>query len=475
MKMKEQRLSNDSSLCVPYLLGCHATEVSEITSPNFSTTTIQQTSSTLFSRISKGIVDALSPPAFDYSPSTINAADYFFEECNLDDCNDGHGKSSSPTYALHTQRVPPEPKVDPKSKSVSWVISPSMQSAKSSNFDMKARKTELVEHPSIVPSCSPRSAVTSKSLHPKTAENAVLGEQPSTLSSSSPREEWRGVVDPESGRTYYYNRRTRISKWRLPKDATLVKSRTEISVTTEQKTPLAPHLMLDEINAAILQPSSNEDQRRSSQRRRNEAHSLMQESSERSMTSLLTSGCEQGNAVEEKKPLPQDCTHFAVFCLYCGVQCKTIEILRLHLSVCDGFSYLARHGLSTQIELESTLFHAWSHISSDRLITALEEESQLRGLNLHTTEEDDVKVSKVATYRLRTEVDVNACIAEKKICPFCNEGFAYGNEFSSHLLRCSVRRRLRKQRRSLVSVERELSPTVTQKERVTPGRRMPWE
>lgn len=466
MKMKEQRLSNDSSLCVPYLLGCHATEVSEITSPKFSTTTIQQTSSTFFSRISKGIVDALSPPAFD-SPSTINAADYFFEECNLDDCNDG--------------------KIDPKSKSVSWVISPSMQSAmtsKSSNFDMKARKIELVEHPSIVPSCSPRSAVTSKSLHPKTAENAVLREQPSTVTSSSPREEWREVVDPESGRTYYYNRRTRISKWRLPKGATLVNKGSSRIVTTEQKTPLAPHLMLDEINAAILQPPSNEDQRRSSQqhRRRNEAHSLMQESSERSMTSLLTSNCEQGNAVEEKKPLPQDCTHFAVFCLYCGVQCKTIEILRLHLSVCDQLSYLARHGLSTQIELESTLFHAWSHLvslteisSSDRLITALEEESQLRGLNLHTSEEDDVKVSKVATYKLRTEVDVNACIAEKKICPFCNEGFAYGNEFSSHLIRCSVRRRIRKQRRSLVSVERELSPTVPQKERVTPGRRMPWE
>jgi len=447
MKMKERRLSNDSSLCVPFLLGCHATEVSEITSPNFSTT-IQQTSSTLFSRISKGIVDALSPPAFD-SPSTINAADYFFEECNLDDCNDGHGTSSSPTSALHTQRVPPEPKVDPKSKSVSWVISPSMQSA-----------------------------MTSKS------SNAVLGEQPSTVSSSSPREEWREVVDPESGRTYYYNRRTRISKWRLPKDATLVKKGSSRSLTTEQKTPLALHLSLSEINTAILQPSSNEDQRRSSQkhRRRNEAHSLVQESSERSMTSLLTSDCEQGNAVEEKKPLPQDCTHFAVFCLYCGVQCKTIEILRLHLGVCDQFSYLARHGLSTQIELESTLFHAWSHLvslteisSSDRLITALEEESQLRGLNLHTTEEDDVKVSKVATYKLRTEVDVNACIAEKKICPFCNEGFAYGNEFSSHLLRCSVRRRIRKQRRSLVSVERELSPTVPQKERVTPGRRMPWE
>jgi hypothetical protein len=199
------------------------------------------------------------------------------------------------------------------------------------------------------------------------------------------------------------------------------------------------------------------------------------------MTSLLTSNCQEENIVEEKKSLPQDCTHFAVFCLYCGVQCASIEILRLHLSVCDQFSYLAKHELSTQIELESTLFHAWSHLvslteisSCDRPITALEEESQIQGLNLlHTVvEEDDVKMPGVAASKPRTEVDVNA---EKKICPFCNEDFAYGNELSSHLLRCSVRRRIRKQRRSTVSVVRDLSPTIPPKERVTPGRRMPWE
>ena len=151
--MKEQRLSSDSSLCVPFLLGCHTTVVSEITSPNFPTTQ-QHTSGTLFSRISKGIVDALSPPAFD-SPSTINAHDYFFEECNLDDCNDGYVMSSAPTSALQqTQHVQQKPKVDPilKSKSVSWVISPStknVMTSKSLHPEMKARKLKPVEqHPS---------------------------------------------------------------------------------------------------------------------------------------------------------------------------------------------------------------------------------------------------------------------------------------------------------------------------------------
>jgi hypothetical protein len=369
------------------------------------------------------------------------------------------------------------------------VISPSTKSvmtSKSLHPEMKARKLEPIEqHPSDGSGCSPRSAVTSKSLHPETAENAVLTEEPSTMSCSSQIHEWRETVDPESGRTYYYNRRTRISKWRLPKGATLVKKGSSRSVTTEQKSPLAPqHHRLDEINVAELQPSSNEDQLRSSQqhRRRNEAQSLTQENSERSMTSLLTSDCHEENVVNEKKP--KDCTHFAVFCLYCGVQCASIEILRVHLSVCDQFSYLAKHELSTQIELESTLFHAWSHLvslteisSSDRPITALEEESQIQGLNLQhkVIEEDDVIMPGVAASKSRTEVDVNTCIAEKKICPFCNEDFAYGNEFSSHLLRCSVRRRIRKQRRSTVSVVRDLSPTIPPKERVTPGRRMPWE
>jgi hypothetical protein len=92
-------------------------------------------------------VDALSPPAFD-SPSTINADDYFFDECNLDDCNDGYVVSSVPTSALQ------QPIVDPilKSKSVSWVISPStknVMTSKSLHPEMKARKLKPVEqHPS---------------------------------------------------------------------------------------------------------------------------------------------------------------------------------------------------------------------------------------------------------------------------------------------------------------------------------------
>eukprot|EP00984_Skeletonema_dohrnii_P012071 scaffold4857_cov132-Skeletonema_dohrnii-CCMP3373.AAC.1 len=38
-------------------------------------------------------------------------------------------------------------------------------------------------------------------------------------------DEWREVTDPISGKTYYYNRLTRVSKWKLPKGAVLRQKR----------------------------------------------------------------------------------------------------------------------------------------------------------------------------------------------------------------------------------------------------------
>eukprot|EP00956_Cyclotella_meneghiniana_P020356 scaffold35766_cov62-Cyclotella_meneghiniana.AAC.6 len=52
-------------------------------------------------------------------------------------------------------------------------------------------------------------------------------------SRSSKRDEWKEVVDLETGRIYNYNQMTRASKWKLPKWEVLVKSKKVSSVTNQ--------------------------------------------------------------------------------------------------------------------------------------------------------------------------------------------------------------------------------------------------
>ena len=57
-----------------------------------------------------------------------------------------------------------------------------------------------------------------------TSKTISLTSSEGEVSKNAP-DEWREVVDPESGRSYFYNRRTRVSKWKLPKGAILRQKR----------------------------------------------------------------------------------------------------------------------------------------------------------------------------------------------------------------------------------------------------------
>lgn len=583
---KEQRWSNDSDACVPFLLDCHVRgDVSEITSPHFQADKHTFLAASLFSRISRGISDALSPasPVFD-SPSTINAEDFLFEERSVHNWND-HQRchqeaSASPilssgglTPGLRSQREGHISEsnhytrsIDAPLKSFSHVDLTKKKIVGEGNKNSSPTQIQRrVKSVSWVISPSTQSPVSSKISHPE-AKKSDLGEdsnntlQALATSSSFTRageDHWREVVDPESGRTYYYNRKTRMSKWRLPKGATLIKKAScrrhhqsyEPIVTTdriqldEPMTPQRNHRR-DEIGVAKLRigHSSDEDLSKSSQQvsthqpaflhkgcqlRMQQQSASRQQNRTREESKLKSHGnelseiiqqsppcqqiysqenfsapsdknekkfnCDQSYATGETKlphfKLPQDCTPDAVFCLYCGLKCGSTAFLGSHhLPQCDKFAYMQRQGLSTQIELESILFRAWSkigsstenrspeHASSHRPITASEDHTRILPPSYHTFEEDDVKEFGFAFNKpqtLRKEADANAnCFVEKKTCPFCDEVLTYGYELSSHLLKCAVRRRMRKQRRSTVVCSQ---PPPLWRECVTPGRRMPWE
>ncbi len=389
-----------------------------------------------------------------------------------------------------------------KGNSVSWVISPSTQSPTTSEIS------------------SPNTKNFDSGVDPYQSSQAV------TAAPSSSIDQWREVVDPESERTYYYNRKTRASKWRLPNGAKLMTKAScqPAMLHYEQSTPQQSHTR-DEIGMTELRVrySSNESEPNSNRRAATHPHrnrkdrqprvrqdsaspqknrpreeskqksqgivyyeKKQQSSSRQKHRSREEFGApadynnghrefDQSDAAGETKPshsmFPQDWTPDAVFCLYCGLKCESRTIFgSQHLPQCNKFAYIQRHGLSTtHIELERILFRAWSKIgnysddcspdqaSSHRLVAGSND------LRYHPLEEEDA---------ITNSRSKNYGAVEMKTCPFCEKALAHGNEFSAHLLKCTVRIRMRKQRRS---INKEDIAPPPRRECVTPGRRMPWE
>ncbi|KAL3816392.1 hypothetical protein ACHAXA_008362 [Cyclostephanos tholiformis] len=513
---------SDDATCVPFFISQHAHgDVSGITSPQLhmrNHTLRKPDSASLFSRISKGISDALSPAALNFDSSTINAEDFLFEERSVNNWNihqRNHNVSSgshnlsfgslSPDlrsqYVGHiceSNHVEPSFEVPsksfsyvdskkqfpqntemltgkiqrrakdlrantiPKSKSVSWVISPSTQSPTSSKM-------------------SPSNTMTlDPDVDPNNFLQALAGAPNSTHSGF---DIWREVVDPESGRKYYYNRKTRTSKWYLPKGAKLMKKFSpQPTISYKKLTPHQSHTRDEELR---IERSSNKIEPKSDQQTathplpRQESKPKSQgidyfEEKQQSLSSrrrekfdapghYSNKDCDvdQSDAAGETglthSAFPQDWMPDDVFCLYCGLKCESAAIFGSHhLPQCDKFTYMQRHGLlANHIELERVLFRAWSKIGSSTANSSPEQ-----------ADEDDVKVE--ATHNKPQ----NCGVDEKKICPFCDEVFAHGCEFSAHLLKCTVRMRMRKQRRSIIKKEGHSPPS---RECMTPGRRMPWE
>jgi hypothetical protein len=100
-----------------------------------------------------------------------------------------------------------------------------LQSIDSIDVDEKERKSNL--HHGADQNCKPIVNVSfDTSRNSRSEQTSVLLNSSRTshqIDNSSKKDEWKEVIDPESRRTYYYNRKTRVSKWKLPKGAVLAK------------------------------------------------------------------------------------------------------------------------------------------------------------------------------------------------------------------------------------------------------------
>ena len=299
-------------------------------------------------------------------------------------------------------------------------------------------------------------------------------------SSSSKRDEWKEVVDPETGRNYYYNRMTRASKWKLPKGAVLVKSnkkssKSQVSSVTNQqgrtvKSAIQTHDNL--VDLLKYKGSSAYAQTRQQTIEPNET-----ENEETKNEDVPTP--EKAVVVESNNfKSPQDCGPSRsdnFFCMYCGLSCS-IESLGAHLSQCSF-----EVDSSTRMKLEKIVIDTLS-IKSARLTAADAAYSSYSESNEWDTTADEASISmqkdKSTPNKPYQHKRVDEYIeVEVKTCPFCRDEFCHGNQFSNHLLRCSERRRAKEKRRAK-KVQHEVIScprTLVETRRSTPGRKLPWE
>ena len=502
--------------------------VSEITSPFEE----QSYGSSLFSRLSRGqrtshqdrSQSSPSSPEgghLDYL-STINSTEESIHReesksnSSVSDKQPQRVQGTGTDYSLSNSRANDDESYsmmfssnDQNDKSISWDISP-----------MKEHKTTS--------RCSISTGIQSSARNTTRPQLEVTMVTASTDTSSrvANDNEWRQVEDTE-GRTYYYNRKTRVSKWHLPPGAVVVKKKVSNKSYDSQllKTPKQP--MSRQLNhsrqndeSAIANHSPAKVKISKSQQSV-ATYDDYNEHKEGDCDSYSSDGGYSSVAEDEslenitnrlqipdiKSPQDASPSCDALYCVYCGVKCDTTTVLAHHLTTCKAFEQLQLHGQSTQMEIESLLFKAWSQIgnstgvpsimptiqptvkhsfnqeevrySSPQKFEALSYNETFSGGNDVTSSYEQTYVAAAppktptSTRKARREVENVYCI-EKKSCPFCQLEFNKGNELSSHLLKCKARKSARKQRR-----KKKESPPVSPYEPrslrkpVTPGRRMP--
>lgn len=316
-----------------------------------------------------------------------------------------------------------------------------------------------------------RSINTSKTISLTSSEGEVSINAP---------DEWREVVDPESGRSYFYNRRTRVSKWKLPKGAILRQKKNSSFVSA-----------VTDVTAESVKVQGSMEREVTESDERSLSNHVSTNNADNRGTTTITAAIQSvspndasahvnsGAVTTSQFKSPQDTTIStpSLFCLYCGVKTTSLQELESHLNQCSSFIKIQQEPdlLSTQMQLEGLLFSVWSKIRSNGKPTTAGVsgsydlfQSPFKYDSRVVDEGGDYTFSP-PKYNVRehsSKVNDDDCI-EKKTCPFCEDTLVGGDQFSSHLLVCKERKRRRNMRRE------ESSPRFRTPR--TPGRRMPWE
>ena len=203
-------------------------------------------------------------------------------------------------------------------------------------------------------------------------------------------DEWRNATDDKSGRTYYYNRRTRETRWKLPPNAIFVprKEKTKTSSENASSSLLGP---LESSSSAPVASGANaatkvEQDARKGTEERMENVCAQEPPKHNILTPLPGAGRQEdlcsppvvstpaagirssqsrSDSRSHSRHLPctsnqrQNADDHPIFCLYCASSCDSIGGMADHLLECEAYmSMLAKHPRA-QRRLEDTMLRTW--------------------------------------------------------------------------------------------------------------------
>jgi len=418
-------------------------DVSEITSP-FEEENRQSYGSSLFSRLSRGqrtspkqdrSQSSQSSPEdrqFDYL-STINSAEESIHReesksnSSVPDKQPQRVQGTGADYSLSNSRANDESysmmfSSNENDKSISWEISP-----------MKEHKTTSRGSISTGIQSNDRFNTTRPQL-----EVTMITSSTDTSSRVANENEWRQVDDVE-GRTYYYNRKTRVSKWHLPPGAVVVKRKVssrsyDSQLLRSPKQPMSRQLNHSQQNDKSAIANHSPAKVKISKSQQSVAtYDDHDEHKEGDCDSYSSDGNYSSVAAEEESleistnrlqihdiKSPQDPSP-ALYCVYCGVKCDTATVLGHHLTSCKAFEHMQVHGQSTQMEIESLLFKAWSQIGNSTGVSSIM--PTIQPIVDHLSNQEEVRYSSPKRSQIGNSTAVSHSFIPTTIQPSVDHSF----------------------------------------------------
>ena len=265
----------------------------------------------------------------------------------------------------------------------------------------EAVDTLLKMHP--LPSTTKKGARQQQHQTTEVGTNKVQKEEEDVAAEAKVVDEWRNATDPKSGRTYYYNRRTRETRWKLPANAILIPRKGNMMTAEKKKEQGAQKSVSSghERSSDSTTTSSTARQTKSGCSRsplnnlnnftppRDEGSGLDKDTLFRPVDSATGSAIRpevaastplQGVVTTTPAPPPaaasavpthshsqpyshhrqrQNADDHSMFCIYCASRCGSIDGMADHLLECGAYmSMLAKHPRA-QRRLEDMMLRTW--------------------------------------------------------------------------------------------------------------------
>jgi hypothetical protein len=321
-------------------------------------------------------------------------------------------------------------------------------------------------------------------------------------------DQWREVFDENTGKTYYYNRRTRESSWHLPSNGNLVEKRRYVrndALNNPQSSSISVHEVsmggMSEDSVAFQQElydADMSDQNTFSQSTDTSVNTDPQISLNRDQT--------QNTLRRREKFFPDDATQSntmckmknddgvagtpsshqrragslriddddgpCLFCMYCGASIDDANAMKKHLHFhCPKYSDYKTHKRTEHERLRLNLKHIWNEIGGDKenqpppnkcVISACDSYTTRstcsQSVDIFSTSDDEETILDGAIHKQYQKSFQERSMYSQvpSTCAFCFKTFRSGNTLSKHLLVCRKRQASNKKR-----VKKALHPLDT--------------